>query len=74
MFAEIQEAIAEVRAFVADYDPEIVVAFGPDHFNGVLYTMMPAFAIVPRPSASGTTARSRGLSRSTRRRLGSCTR
>jgi 2,3-dihydroxyphenylpropionate 1,2-dioxygenase len=33
------------RAFVRDYDPELVVIFGPDHYNGFFYDLMPAFAI-----------------------------
>lgn len=37
-FAEITEAIDEVKAFVADFDPEVIVVFGPDHFNGQLYS------------------------------------
>jgi 2,3-dihydroxyphenylpropionate 1,2-dioxygenase len=45
VFAEINEGIEEVRAFVRDYAPDVVVVFGPDHFNGVLYSMMPPFAI-----------------------------
>lgn len=38
-------ALDEMRAFVRDFDPEITVVFGPDHFNGVFYDMMPAFCI-----------------------------
>ncbi|KAA9133700.1 3-carboxyethylcatechol 2,3-dioxygenase [Microbacterium caowuchunii] len=37
-FAEINEAIDEVRTFVDEFDPEVVVVFGPDHFNGQLYS------------------------------------
>lgn len=42
---EMDESIAAVRAFVDDFAPDLVIAFGPDHFNGVLYEMMPPFAI-----------------------------
>ncbi|KQW64881.1 3-carboxyethylcatechol 2,3-dioxygenase [Variovorax sp. Root411] len=38
-------ALDEMRDFVRDFDPEITVIFGPDHFNGVFYDMMPAFCI-----------------------------
>ncbi|WP_082520940.1 3-carboxyethylcatechol 2,3-dioxygenase [Rhodococcus sp. Leaf278] len=38
-------AIDRVRTFVADFDPELTVVFGPDHYNGVFYDMMPAFCI-----------------------------
>ena len=44
-FAQIQGAIGDVQEFVKDFDPELVVVLGPDHFNGVLYSMMPPFAI-----------------------------
>lgn len=45
IFAEINDAIADVRSFVEDFAPDVTVIFGPDHFNGVLYSMMPPFAI-----------------------------
>lgn len=45
IYAEIMESIEKARVFVEEFDPEIVVSFGPDHFNGVLYEMMPQFAI-----------------------------
>lgn len=45
IFQEIQAAIVEVQDFVTDFNPDVVIAIGPDHFNGVLYSMMPPFAI-----------------------------
>ncbi len=39
-FAEIAAAIDDVKAFVQDFDPEVVVVFGPDHFNGQLYSQI----------------------------------
>lgn len=45
IYNEIMKAVDNVRAFVDEFDPDIVVSFGPDHFNGVLYEMMPQFAI-----------------------------
>ncbi|MFC5502507.1 3-carboxyethylcatechol 2,3-dioxygenase [Lysinimonas soli] len=44
-FAEIQSAIGEVQAFVADYRPDVVVVFGPDHFNGQLYSLITPWAV-----------------------------
>ncbi|MFD0332029.1 hypothetical protein ACFQZC_37255 [Streptacidiphilus monticola] len=44
-FAEINAAIDEVRAFVAAFAPDLVVVFGPDHFNGQLYSLMTPWAI-----------------------------
>lgn len=37
-FADINAAIEEVKSFVKAFDPEVVVVFGPDHFNGQLYS------------------------------------
>ena len=45
IYAEILDAIERTQKFVVDFDPEVVVSFGPDHFNGVLYEMMPPFCI-----------------------------
>lgn len=33
------------RSFVRDYDPDLVVNFGPDHYNGFFYRLMPAFCV-----------------------------
>lgn len=41
----VDSALADARAFVADFDPELVVLFGPDHYNGYFYDMMPPFCI-----------------------------
>ncbi|MGZ4525016.1 MAG: 3-carboxyethylcatechol 2,3-dioxygenase [Mycobacterium sp.] len=42
---DIDGAIADARQFVDDYDPELVVVFSPDHYNGFFYKMMPPFCI-----------------------------
>ena len=42
---EIENAIAQARDFVANYDPELVVTFSPDHYNGFFYKAMPPFCI-----------------------------
>ena len=41
----IESAIADARQFVTDYDPELVVIFSPDHYNGFFYKAMPPFCI-----------------------------
>ncbi|NKY32453.1 3-carboxyethylcatechol 2,3-dioxygenase [Nocardia speluncae] len=51
--AAVEAAFAHARAFVADFDPDIVVNFGPDHYNGFFYDLMPPFCI-------GFTARGAG--------------
>lgn len=42
---DIEGAIARAREFVEDYDPELVVIFSPDHYNGFFYKVMPPFCI-----------------------------
>lgn len=42
---KLQAATKSVAEFVADFDPELVFAFGSDHFNGFFLKMMPAFCI-----------------------------
>jgi 2,3-dihydroxyphenylpropionate 1,2-dioxygenase len=38
---------------VEDYDPELVIVFGPDHFKGFFYDCLPAFTIGVRATAIG---------------------
>lgn len=42
---DIEAALADARRFVTDYDPELVVIFSPDHYNGFFYRTMPPFCI-----------------------------
>ena len=42
---DINAALADAREFVRAYDPELVVIFSPDHYNGFFYRMMPPFCI-----------------------------
>lgn len=42
---DIEGAIAIARDFVAAFDPELVVTFSPDHYNGFFYRTMPPFCI-----------------------------
>jgi 2,3-dihydroxyphenylpropionate 1,2-dioxygenase len=50
---DIEGAIAQAREFVADYDPELVVIFSPDHYNGFFYRVMPPFCIGMRANGVG---------------------
>ena len=55
--AEVERAVrdtfATLPAEVRDYHPELVVVFGPDHFNGFFYDLMPSFCIGVRAAAAG---------------------
>ncbi|AMO62604.1 2,3-dihydroxyphenylpropionate/2,3-dihydroxicinnamic acid 1,2-dioxygenase [Mycolicibacterium phlei] len=42
---EIESALTETRRFVADFDPDLVVIFSPDHYNGFFYRTMPPFCL-----------------------------
>ncbi len=50
---EINAALAGAREFVSAYDPELVVIFSPDHYNGVFYRMMPPFCISTQATGVG---------------------
>ena len=50
---DIEGAIAQAREFVDDYDPELVVIFSPDHYNGFFYKVMPSFCIGLRANGVG---------------------
>jgi 2,3-dihydroxyphenylpropionate 1,2-dioxygenase len=50
---EINTALANAREFVRAYDPELVVIFSPDHYNGVFYRMMPPFCISIKATGVG---------------------
>ena len=43
--ADVETAFDAARKFIAEYDPELVVVFGPDHYNGFFYELMPQFCI-----------------------------
>jgi 2,3-dihydroxyphenylpropionate 1,2-dioxygenase len=42
---EVDACLAEVRDWVAEFEPDLVIALGPDHFNGFFYRVMPSFCI-----------------------------
>ena len=44
-YDEIENAFAERRARIDAFDPEIVVVFGTDHFNGVFLSLVPPFCV-----------------------------
>lgn len=46
-------AFDEARAFIRDYAPELVVLFGPDHYNGFFYEVMPPFCIAADAESVG---------------------
>jgi 2,3-dihydroxyphenylpropionate 1,2-dioxygenase len=43
--AEVSRAFAELATFARDFEPDYVIQFAPDHFNGFFYDLMPAFCV-----------------------------
>lgn len=46
-------ALAEARRLVNGFAPELIVLFGPDHFNGFFHDLMPPFCIGVQANAVG---------------------
>ncbi|WP_104044340.1 3-carboxyethylcatechol 2,3-dioxygenase [Arthrobacter sp. ZGTC412] len=42
---DVDAAFAVARQFVEDFNPDLVVSFAPDHYNGFFYELMPPFCI-----------------------------
>jgi len=51
--AEVERLQQQARARVEAFDPELVVAFAPDHYNGFFYEVMPQFCIGIAATAIG---------------------
>ena len=49
------------RDFVTDFDPELVVTFAPDHYNGFFYRAMPPFCIGTAATGVGDYGTYKGL-------------
>ena len=43
--SEVDAILARSRAEVEAFDPELIVVFAPDHYNGLFYDLMPPFVI-----------------------------
>jgi len=50
---QVRDHFARLADEVHDYDPELVILFGPDHFKGFFYDMLPPFTIGIRAQAIG---------------------
>lgn len=50
---EVRARFAGLAREVADYAPELVIIFGPDHFKGFFYDMLPSFTVGVRATAIG---------------------
>lgn len=43
--AEVDAVLAKTRAEVEAFDPELIIVFAPDHYNGLFYDLMPPFVL-----------------------------
>ncbi|MGY1917493.1 3-carboxyethylcatechol 2,3-dioxygenase [Pseudomonas tolaasii] len=45
VLAEVNGVVVEARRRIEQFDPELVILFAPDHYNGFFYDVMPSFCI-----------------------------
>jgi 2,3-dihydroxyphenylpropionate 1,2-dioxygenase len=53
VLAAVSTAIEDTRTFVREFDPELVVLYAPDHYNGFFYKEMPPFCLATEAHAVG---------------------
>lgn len=53
VLAEVEARVAAARERIARFEPELVILFAPDHYNGFFYDLMPAFCIGAQAHAIG---------------------
>lgn len=50
---KVRETFSQLAEEVKMYDPTLIISFGPDHFNGFFYDLMPSFCVGIRATAAG---------------------
>lgn len=60
VLAAAEEAVETARSFVRDFDPDLVVLYAPDHYNGFFYKEMPPFCLATDAHAVGDFGSSAG--------------
>ena len=61
--AAVDGCFARLRRSVADFGPELVIVFGPDHFNGFFHRLMPPFCVGAQAESIGDWSTRTSLSR-----------
>lgn len=51
--AEVDDVLSRMRAEVEAFDPELIIIFAPDHYNGLFYDLMPPFVIATAAESVG---------------------
>jgi 2,3-dihydroxyphenylpropionate 1,2-dioxygenase len=49
----VRNTFSQLADKVKAFDPTLIIAFGPDHFNGFFYDLMPSFCVGVRATAAG---------------------
>lgn len=49
----VEESFSRAKEFVHDFDPDLVINFGPDHYNGFFHDLMPPFCIGYKAHGTG---------------------
>ncbi|TAH47115.1 MAG: 3-carboxyethylcatechol 2,3-dioxygenase [Betaproteobacteria bacterium] len=50
---EVDQVLDQARVDVEAFDPELIVVFAPDHYNGLFYDLMPPFVIATAAESVG---------------------
>jgi 2,3-dihydroxyphenylpropionate 1,2-dioxygenase len=53
VLARVAQAVNDARAFVAEFAPDLVVLYAPDHYNGFFYKEMPPFCLATQAHSVG---------------------
>ncbi|MFF0543200.1 3-carboxyethylcatechol 2,3-dioxygenase [Nocardia thailandica] len=53
VLARVDAAVAAARTHIAEFAPDLVVLFAPDHYNGFFYKEMPPFCLATEAHAVG---------------------
>lgn len=53
VLARVDSAVEGARDFIREFDPELVVLYAPDHYNGFFYKEMPPFCLATEAHAVG---------------------
>lgn len=50
---DVENALALTKKEVEEFDPELIIIFGPDHYNGLFYDLMPPFVVAAAAESIG---------------------
>ncbi|MET3998522.1 3-carboxyethylcatechol 2,3-dioxygenase [Marinobacterium sp. MBR-109] len=51
--ADVDAVLTKARAEVEAFDPELILIFAPDHYNGLFYDLMPPFVVATAAESVG---------------------